>query len=454
MPPKKSNKPPAKRKSTPRATKPQAKKAKQQAPTNKEQSTQNKQSVPLQQLDQNQQPGQLQAQPLPNHGFIPIILLPQGQHGNAPDAQQIQQQIQLLIQNAAQLFPQAQFMQQPPQVPGQANQQQLVPPALQPPSPPPQPGRHPALEPQDASDSPTMSESEDEQGVPPPPPPPRPSLAGLGAAASAPQSAVAALSVTNATGMNTINFTRILSDHVEDKICSKIWRDRYIDVGWLIEQDPTEDKPYALIDDTKGKLNITKQRTKVKVESWVVWNRAMRIFTEIYACKRPLECVHLLQYIGLLNELSSCFSFSQVYAYDKKFRYARQKDPTKVWYLLDNQLALRYLYNTHNTATFSRPSVTFKPNKPKDNFLNCFRHNYAHCTFTHCKFPHVCGNCGQPSHKTNACIGIANISSSVQQPFTVSQQKSVNRVTVHTNNASQHQQPPRPPTGPPTSGAS
>ena len=55
----------------------------------------------------------------------------------------------------------------------------------------------------------------------------------------------------------------------------------------------------------------------------------MRIYAEIYSCKRPLECVHLLQYIGLLNELSSRFSFNQVYAYDKKFRYARQKDPTK-----------------------------------------------------------------------------------------------------------------------------
>ena len=190
--------------------------------------------MPLQQVDQNQQPaqqGQVQAPPLPNHGFVPIILLPQGQHGNAPDAQQIQQQIQPLIQNAAQLFPQAQFIQQPPQAPGQAMQQQVVPPALQPPPPPPQPGRHPALEPQDVSDSPTTSESEDEQGVPPPPPRPRPSLAGLGAAASAPQSAVAALSVTNATGTNTFNFTRILSDHVEEKICSKVWRDRYIDVG-------------------------------------------------------------------------------------------------------------------------------------------------------------------------------------------------------------------------------
>ena len=197
-------------------------------------------------------------------------------------------------------------------------------------------------------------------------------MAGLGAAVSAPQSAVAALSVTNATGMQT-TFIRILSDHVEDKICSKIWRDRYIDLGWLIEQDPTEDKPYALIDDVRGKLNFTKQRTKVKVESWVMWNRAIRIFTEIYSCKKPLECIYLLQYIGLLNELSSRFSFGQVYAYDKKFRYAKQKDPTKVWYLLDQQLALRYLYNTPNSSTFGRPTSNFKPQKVKDNFLKLFQ---------------------------------------------------------------------------------
>ena len=438
-PPRKSNPTPAKRKSTPRAAQPRAKKSKQEAQTANGQATPNRQNVPLQQLDQNQQ--QVQQQALPNHGFVPIILLPQGQQGNAPGAQQLQQQIQPLLQNAAQLFPQAQFIQQPPPVPGQAQQQQVVPPALQPPPPPQQPGRHPALEPQDNSDIPTSSESEDEQGMPPPPPPPhRPHVAGLGAAVSAPQSAVSALSVTNATGMQT-TFIRILSDHVEDKICSKIWKDRYIDIGWLIKQDPTEDKPYALIDDVKGRLNFTKQRTKVKIESWVMWNRAMRIFAEIYACKKPLECIYLLQYIGLLSELSSRFSFGPVYAYDKKFWYANQKDPTKVWYLLDQQLALRYLYNTPNSSTFSRQTHTFKPSRVKDNFLNCLKFNHSRCTFTHCKFPHVCGNCGQPGHKTNSCSGFTNASSTVQQLVTAPQQRNPNRGQLPPTNAGQGQQP-------------
>ena len=454
MPPKRSNPPckkpnsaPAKRKSTPHESQPKTKKSKWEAQPAKGQTSTREQNVPLQPLDQNQQ-GQQQV--LPKHGFVPILLLPQGQQGNAPDPHQLQQQIQPLLQNAAQLFLQAQFIQQPPPAPGQAQQQQVVPPAFQPPPPPQQPGRHPALEPQDNSDVPTSSESEDEQGVPlPPPPPARPTAAGLGAAVSAPQSAVAALSVTNATGMQT-TFIRILSDHVEDKICSKIWKDRYIDLGWLIEQDPMEDKPYTLIDDVRGKLNFTKQRTKVKVESWVVWNRAMRIFAEIYSCKKPLECIYLLQYIGLLNELSSRFSFGQVYAYDKKFRYAKQKDPTKVWYLLDQQLALRYLYNTSNSFSFSRPSSTFKSQKVKDNFLNCFKFNHTRCTFTHCKFPHVCGNCGQPNHKTNACPGYANTSSTMQQHVTATQHKNPNKVQVQAANTGQYQQPPRAAAAPPT----
>ena len=46
----------------------------------------------------------------------------------------------------------------------------------------------------------------------------------------------------------------------------------------------------------------------------------MHMFTEIYCMKYLEHCMQLLQYTGLLKNLSDKFPFYQVYADDKEFR--------------------------------------------------------------------------------------------------------------------------------------
>ena len=64
-----------------------------------------------------------------------------------------------------------------------------------------------------------------------------------------------------------------------------------------------------------------------KVDGWALWNKAFRVFTEIYSLKYPAKCIDLVQYSGILNNLAGKFPFAQVYNYDKEFRQELEEEP-------------------------------------------------------------------------------------------------------------------------------
>ena len=148
-----------------------------------------------------------------------------------------------------------------------------------------------------------------------PPSPGRPDH-GPVAADSAPQ---AALDLLTARDMLGKGFQMLLSKHVPANIKHRIWSNKYVDFAYLIESDPTEETPYQFVQSTTnpGTLTLAQAKSSSKIDSWVSWNKALQIFTEIYCMKYPNKCMQLLQYSGILNNLSSQFPFDQVYRYDK-----------------------------------------------------------------------------------------------------------------------------------------
>ena len=150
---------------------------------------------------------------------------------------------------------------------------------------------------------------------PPPPPSGRPDH-GLVAAESAPQ---ATLDMLTACEMPGKGFGMLLSKHVPANIKRRIWSNKYVDFAYLIESDPTEETPYQFVESTTnpGTLTLAQAKSSSKIDGWVTWNKAVRIFTEIYCMKYPNKCMQLLQYSGILNNLSSRFPFDQVYRYDR-----------------------------------------------------------------------------------------------------------------------------------------
>ena len=114
------------------------------------------------------------------------------------------------------------------------------------------------------------------------------------AADSAPQ---AALDLLTAHDMPGNGFRMLLSKHVPANVKHRIWANKYVDFAYLIESDPTEETPYQFVQSTTnpGTLTLAKAKTSSKIDGWVSWNKALRIFTEIYCMKYPNKCMQLLQ---------------------------------------------------------------------------------------------------------------------------------------------------------------
>ena len=254
---------------------------------------------------------------------------------------------------------------------------------------------------------------------PPPPPVGRPDSHPV-AATSAPQGALELMSIQQVREQQGKHFRPILSKHVPDNICRHIWANKYINFQYLIKSDPKEEIAYQFVpasntNSTSLPVTLEPVKPKVKIDGWVTWNKAMCMFIEIYCMKYPEHCMQLLQYTGLLNNLSDKFPFHQVYAYDKEFRAELEWAPDTPWNIIDSQLWETTLHGIHTLPHQGNPQqYAFRPkqqqslgksyNKGSDNqFRNCFDFNRGGCTRPSCTFPHVCGRCRSPAHTTPNC---------------------------------------------------
>ena len=132
------------------------------------------------------------------------------------------------------------------------------------------------------------------------------------------------------------------------------------------------------------------------------------MFMEIYCMKYSNRCMELLQYVGMLNNLSDKFPFYQVYTYDKEFQAEFEWYPTKPWNVIDQQLWSTTLHGIHTLpcqgnmqqyvfkqkAAGTTSSSKSQPRGLDNQFRNCFDFNRGGCSHPSCSFLHVCGWCG------------------------------------------------------------
>ena len=225
----------------------------------------------------------------------------------------------------------------------------------------------------------------DPEDNPLPPPLGRPGN-GPVAAATAPQGALELMSAQAVRDQPGKRFKPVLPKHVLDHLKYRIWANKYINFQHLIESDPTEEVAYQFLPTNANDSGLTLQpmRPKAKLDGWVAWNKAMCMFMEIYCMKYPNRCMELLQYIGMLNNLSDKFPFHQVYAYDKELRAELEWYPAKPWNKIDQQLWSTTPHGNHTLPHQGNPQqYMFKqkaggggskpqPRGADNQFRNCF----------------------------------------------------------------------------------
>ena len=236
-------------------------------------------------------------------------------------------------------------------------------------------------------------------------PPPMRQPADHVVADSAPQSALAILTARDTPGKR---HKIILGKFVKDDVRRKIWSHTFVDFSDLLDKDK-DDAPLQL---TQSNGMLSFKKTKVnKVDGWAMWNKAFRVFTEIYSLKYPAKCIELVQYSGILNNLAGKFPFTQVYNYDKEFRQELEEDLQLPWNKINQQIWAVTLHGIHTiNQTQQHQSNKFtgqgkQPFKKRTEwpFCHCYDHSRGGCNRPSCTFPHICGICGSPNHTTPNC---------------------------------------------------
>ena len=185
----------------------------------------------------------------------------------------------------------------------------------------------------------------DPEDAPQPPPAGRPVVM---VAESAPQSALDLVSACSSGGKQ---HKVLLARHVPINLHRQVWADIYIDLALMLEKDHFAEQPLQFVN-KNGKVTLSTAPSSVKIETWALWNKAFRMFTEIYCLKYPNKCMELLQYSGLLNNLAGKFPFSQVYMYDKEFHLELQQLPSTPWNVINTQLWSQCLYGINTMGSF------------------------------------------------------------------------------------------------------
>ena len=243
----------------------------------------------------------------------------------------------------------------------------------------------------------------DEEDIPPPPPSRQP--ADHVAAESAPQSALDLLTSRDTPGKR---HKIILGKFVKHDIRRKIWAHTFVDFSDLLDKDK-DDAPLHVIN-TNGLLSFKKAKVN-KVDGWALWNKAFRVFTEIYCLKYPAKCIDLVQYSGILNNLAGKFPFAQVYNYDKEFRQELEEEPQLQWNKIDQQIWAVTLHGIHTinqghqqqSGKFSNQGRQQFKKRTEWPFRHCYDHSRGGCNHPSCTFPHICGICGSHNHTTPNC---------------------------------------------------
>ena len=120
----------------------------------------------------------------------------------------------------------------------------------------------------------------------------------------------------------------LLSMHVSASIKKRIWTGKYVDLAYLLENQPVpdDDKAYefSCSDSNTNKLSLTTVKPKAKVDLYNLWKKAFRVLTEIVALKWLDQCLPMVQCAAEISDNIGKFMFAATYSYDIKFRLKKQ----------------------------------------------------------------------------------------------------------------------------------
>ena len=202
--------------------------------------------------------------------------------------------------------------------------------------------------------------------------------------------------------------------NIDQGLKQKIQASEYIDLGKLLPRNlvqSSEDHRMEMVN--KGGLTYwvpMSDRENSAVSSYIKWEQAFRVFTNIYAQTHPTRVTELLQYNHVIETAAATFQWENVYRYDKEFRLHMSLFPERNWGIILQQawtLCMKNVNHHHQSGNGAQGSNSSKRDNQQSSGGRkkiCFKFNQGICQFGfNCKFEHKCGICGKYGHGTYNC---------------------------------------------------
>ena len=204
------------------------------------------------------------------------------------------------------------------------------------------------------------------------------------------------------------NDYQMLDLHVDKGICNKIVNFEYVDFGKLLNKSKfgkeEEGRPEFVTKNGATFLAPAADKDNLQINSYIRWEQAYRVFSNILTTKYPGKATELLQYNHTIHTVAMSYTWENVYSYDKEFRHHISCHPEWGWNVILQQawtMILKDRLKNDNSYFQNRNH----PRNGKGKEI-CRRFNKGHCSFRlSCRYDHRCSvpKCGKYSHGEHQC---------------------------------------------------
>ena len=152
-----------------------------------------------------------------------------------------------------------------------------------------------------------------------------------------------------------------------------------------------------------GKQFWVPNANSAQVTSYIKWEQAFRVFSDIYLKVSPSRATELVQYNHLIHSASMEFTWSNVYKYDKDFRLHLASFPKRSWAIILHQ-AWTLRMKDRVRGDFNQSYQNNQSEGPSGRDRHCRRFQKGTCSYgPNCKFEHKCKYCNKWGHRSSRC---------------------------------------------------
>ena len=207
-----------------------------------------------------------------------------------------------------------------------------------------------------------------------------------------------------------------VASHIDDITYNKIVKGDYVDFAKLIPKDKIKD-----LEDNRlqlyhrdGLTYYAPPPSGSTISSFAKWERAFRVFADIYMRAHPSRAWELNEYNHMIHHISQTYVWPDCYRYDVDFRLFMAKHPErswsivlqKAWHMQLNEKISRSDHPGRNGFDRGGRNQYRGGNSNNSGSSNdhCRRFNRGRCTYgATCRYEHRCSHCNKFGHGIHNC---------------------------------------------------